>query len=74
MTINGPILSSQSVHSIAVAAVLITALVSCNGEKTVDPAETAAIAATCQAKGLVARHEVGGGFIRTYCQKLEDVK
>lgn len=76
MNINGPILSSTSVGYICltVAAIAYFTVMGFAGGKRVDPAETAAIAATCQAKGMVARHEVGGGYIRTFCEKPEEVK
>lgn len=72
MTIHGPILSSTAVGYICAAVVACVVL--WPSQKTVDPTETAAIAATCQAKGLVARHEVGPGSIRTFCQRPEDAR
>ena len=72
---NRPIVSTEGACAFATAACVITFIIVALGGKTqVDPAETAAIAATCQAKGLVARHEVGGGHIRTFCQRPEDIK
>ena len=63
-----PILSSTSVGYIVFGAVVITFMLSGTSSRTVDPTETAAIARTCEAKGMTARLEVGNGSIKVFCE------
>ena len=69
MIIHGPLLSTLSVAFIAVAAVLIVSFLNW---RTVDPAETEAIAKSCMAQGMVARLDVEKGHILVYCQTKEN--
>lgn len=42
------------------------------GGPSLDPAEVAAVSATCQAKGMVAKVDKHANTAQVYCEKVEE--